>query len=51
MRYSIAGIALLLVWAIATVLFQTPGWIHILLSAGVALWVYGVVAPQPPAQT
>ena len=46
MPYIISGIALIVVWAIAIVFYQTPGWIHLLLTAGVSLWVYGVVKPK-----
>lgn len=34
--------AILAVWAVGT-WFDGPGWIHILLTAGVFLWVWRVV--------
>ena len=46
MPYTLAGIALIVVWAIVTVTSAAPGWIHLLLSAGVALVVYGIVKPR-----
>ena len=46
MPYSLAAVALIVVWGIATVFFSAPGWIHLLLSVGVALWVYGAVKPK-----
>ncbi len=46
MPYTLAALALLVVWGIATVFYQAPGWIHLLLTAGVALWVYGVAKPK-----
>jgi hypothetical protein len=52
MPYTIAAVAMLAVWAAGTFFFDAPGWIHILLSAGVALWVYGIVTrdAQKPAR-
>jgi hypothetical protein len=50
MPYTLAGICLVVIWGIATVAFQAPGWIHLLLTAGVSLWVYGVVKPKPAAK-
>ena len=47
MPYTLAAVALTIVWGIAVVRFDAPGWIHLLLSAGVALWVYGIVRPKP----
>jgi hypothetical protein len=38
-----AAIAMLLVWAVGTVAFEAPGWLHILLSAGVFLLIYRIV--------
>lgn len=46
MPYTLVGIALVIIWAIGTVAFQAPGWIHLLLTAGVSLWVYGIVRPK-----
>jgi len=46
MPYTLAGLALLVVWGVATAFYQAPGWIHLLLTAGVALWVYGIVTPK-----
>lgn len=50
MPYTLAGLALLLVWGVATVFTPAPGWIHLLLTGGVALWVYGVVKPKAAAK-
>ncbi|MDP1890173.1 MAG: hypothetical protein Q8K55_04720 [Gemmatimonadaceae bacterium] len=46
MPYTLAGLALLVVWGVATVFTPAPGWIHLLLTVGVALWVYGIVKPK-----
>ena len=39
----IGAIALLLVWAVAALVLQGPGWVHLLLTIGVSLLIYGVV--------
>ena len=51
MLYTIAAVSLLLLWAAGTFLFDAPGWIHLLLTGGVALWVYGIVSRPAPAGT
>jgi hypothetical protein len=43
-----AAIAMLLVWAIGTVAFEAPGWLHILLTAGVFLLIYRIVVRATP---
>jgi len=48
MPYTAAALAMLVLWG-AGVLLHAPGWIHILLSGGVALWIYGVVKPKAAA--
>ena len=39
----IAAIAMLVVWAAATLLFTAPGWVHLLLTVGVFLLVWRIV--------
>ena len=39
----IAAIALLVIWAIGTFLFEGPGWIHLLLTIGVSMIIWRVV--------
>jgi uncharacterized membrane protein len=39
----IAGIAMLVVWAIVALGFSGPGWIHLLLTVGVTLVIYRIV--------
>ena len=39
----VAAIAMLAVWAVGTFLFEAPGWLHILLTAGVFLLVWRIV--------
>ena len=44
MNYGIIGaLVLLLVWAIAALVIEGPGWVHLLLTIGVSLLIYGVV--------
>ena len=43
-----AAIAMLIVWAIGTVAFEAPGWIHILLSVGVFLLIHRIVVRGTP---
>ena len=39
----IGAIAMLVVWAVATVFFDAPGWVHLLLSLGVFLLIWRIV--------
>lgn len=39
----LAALAMLGVWAFATFTTTAPGWIHLLLSAGVFLLIYRIV--------
>ena len=52
----IAAVAMLVVWAVGTFFFEAPGWLHGLLTVGVFLLVWRIVArgtpsPKPPAAT
>ena len=38
------ALALLLIWAIAALVLEGPGWVHLLLTIGVSLLIYRVVA-------
>ena len=45
------ALALLTVWAVATFAFEAPGWVHLLLTAGVFVLIYGIVVRgTPPAR-
>ena len=44
----IAAIAMLLVWAIGTVAFDAPGWLHLLLMVGVFLLIHRIVVRGTP---
>jgi len=50
MIYTVSAVALLVLWAVGTFLFDAPGWIHLLLTLGVALWVYGIVSRTDTAK-
>ena len=39
----IIAVAMLLVWAVVALVYDGPGWIHLLLTLGVALLIYRVV--------
>ncbi len=43
-----AAIAMLVVWAIGTVAFEAPGWLHILLTVGVFLLIHRIVVRGTP---
>jgi len=51
----VAGVGLLIVWAVAALVFDGPGWVHLLLTVGVFLIIYRIVVrgdrrhPNPPA--
>lgn len=44
----IAALAMLVVWAIAAFVFEGPGWIHALLTAGVFLLIWRIVVRGTP---
>lgn len=40
----IGAIVLLIIWAIGALVMSGPGWIHLLLTIGVSLVIYRIVA-------
>ena len=44
----IAAIVMLLGWAIAALVLQGPGWIHLFLTIGVSLLIYRIVVRGSP---
>ena len=40
----LAAILLILIWAIAALVLEGPGWVHLLLTIGVSLLIYRIVA-------
>ena len=51
----LAGVGLLIVWAVAALVLDGPGWVHLLLTVGVFIIIWRVVVrgdrrhPSPPA--
>jgi hypothetical protein len=45
---TLAAVAMLIVWAVGTFMFEAPGWIHLLLSVGVFLLIYRIVVRGTP---
>ena len=39
----IAALAMLVLWAVATFVFEAPGYIHLLLTAGMFLLIWRIV--------
>ena len=39
----IAALAMLVLWAVATFVFEAPGYVHLLLTAGMFLLIWRVV--------
>jgi uncharacterized membrane protein len=46
----IGALALLLIWAIAALVLEGPGWVHLLLTIGVSLLIYRIVARSSAAE-
>ena len=40
--------ALLLIWAVAALVLQGPGWVHLFLTVGVSLLIYRIVVRGSP---
>lgn len=39
----LVAIAMLIVWAIGALVYEAPGWIHLLLTFGVSLLIWRIV--------
>jgi hypothetical protein len=52
----LVGVGLLIVWAVAALVLDGPGWVHLLLTVGVFVIIWRVVVrgdrrhPSPPAK-
>ncbi|MBA3672623.1 MAG: hypothetical protein H0W68_11480 [Gemmatimonadaceae bacterium] len=46
----LAAIALLLIWAVAALVMEGPGWVHLLLTIGVSLLIYRIVVRGSPKE-
>jgi hypothetical protein len=44
----LGAVVLLVIWAIAALVYEGPGWVHLLLTVGVSLLVYGIVERGSP---
>jgi len=44
----LAGIVMLVVWGGLTVATEAPGWVHLLLTAGVFVVIWRIVARDTP---
>jgi hypothetical protein len=40
----VAGLVLLVIWAISTFMFSGPGWVNLLLTLGVTIIIWRIVA-------
>ena len=40
----LGAIVMLVLWAIAALVMQGPGWVHLFLTLGVSLLIYRIVA-------
>ena len=47
--WIIAAVAMLVVWGVGTFALGAPGWVHFLLTLGVFLLIYRIVARGTPA--
>lgn len=45
----LAGIAMLVVWGVLTVTTEAPGWVHLLLTAGVFVIIWRMVVRDTPS--
>ena len=44
----VAAIAMLIVWAVGTFVYEGPGWLHLLLSVGVFLLIWRIIVRGTP---
>lgn len=47
----IAAIAMLVVWAVGTFVYEAPGYIHLLLTAGIFLLIWRIVVLGSPKKS
>ena len=49
----VLAVAMLVVWALGALVYEGPGWVHLLLTVGVTLLIWRVVARSagtPPSR-
>jgi hypothetical protein len=44
----VAALAMLVLWAVAAFMFEAPGYVHLLLTAGVFLLIWRIVVRGSP---
>ena len=44
----IVGLLMLVLWAVGTFFFEAPGWLHLLLTFGVFVIIWRIVARSTP---
>jgi hypothetical protein len=49
--WIIAAIVMLIVWGIGTFAWTGPGWIHLLLTVGVAVLIWRIVVRGTPDES
>jgi hypothetical protein len=47
----IVAVAMLVLWAVGTFVFEAPGYIHLLLTAGVFLLIWRIVVRGSPKKS
>lgn len=47
----IIAVAMLVLWAVGTFVFEAPGYIHLLLTAGVFLLIWRIVVRGSPRKS
>lgn len=45
----LAGIVMLVAWGALTIMTEAPGWVHLLLTAGVFVIIWRIVARDTPS--
>ena len=45
-----AAVVMLLIWAVAALVMQGPGWVHLFLTVGVSLLIYRIVVRGSPKE-
>jgi uncharacterized membrane protein len=47
----VGAMVLLLIWGIAALVIEGPGWVHLLLTVGVSLLIYSIVVRASTKET
>jgi Family of unknown function (DUF5670) len=49
--WTIAAVAMLVVWGVGTFALAAPGWIHLLLTAGLSVLIWRISARGVPDES